>query len=109
MTYLVLAVLAATAGALVGGVRREDLPWRRRHPLRGTLSLGLMVAAFVLLVVGHGVGWAGRPLSRDPILLTVIGMALIATWIAPRPAAWWSRLTFTLALAWLAFKVYVLH
>lgn len=106
MTYLVLAVLAATAGALLGGVRREQLPWRRPHPLRGTFSFGLMVAALVLLVGGHMLGWHGRPLAPNPVFFIVIAMGLIAVWIAPRPAVWWSKLTFTLALAWLAFKVY---
>jgi hypothetical protein len=106
---LLLAVLAVTGGALLGGVRREDLPWHRPDPLRGTFSFGLMVAGLLLLVGGLGLGGGRRPLARDPIFVVVIAMALIAVWIAPRPASSWTRLTFTLALAWLAFKVYVAH
>ncbi len=106
MTYLVLGVLAATAGALLGGVRREDLPWRRPHPLRGTFSFGLMVAAFLLLVGGQFLGWHGRPLAPSPLFAVVMVMGLIAVWIAPRPAVWWTKFVFTLPFAWFAFKVY---
>jgi hypothetical protein len=98
-----LALLAATAGAFFGAVRPE-WPWRRPQPVRSTLSFGLLIAAFIVLVAG-GASSDYAPLDRSPYFAAVNVMFLVAVSIAPRPAVW-SRLTVTLAWAWLALKVY---
>ncbi len=104
VTLLALALLAFTAGVFFGAVPPE-WPWRRPQPVRGTLSFGLLIAALVLLVASRALPWDYTPLARSPYFASVGSMTLVAVWIAPRPAVW-SRLTFTFAWAWLAFKVY---
>ena len=74
--------------------------------MRGTLSFGLVVAALVLFVASRELAWDYTTLARSPYFAAVGFMSLVAIWIAPQPAVWWTKLTFTLAWVWLAFKIY---
>jgi hypothetical protein len=106
MTYLVLALLAVAAGAFFGAVR-PGWPWRRPQPVRGTVSFGLLLVAFVVLIASGR--WDYTPPARSPYFAAASVMGLVAVWIAPWTRArleLWGRLTVTLAWAWLAFKVY---
>jgi hypothetical protein len=120
MSYWILALLAASAGALFGLARPEYLPWRRPHPVRGTIGFALNIATLLLLVGGYLLRWDEAPLARallTPVvgatsgwLFPVVGVlvVLVAVWLTPGRSIW-TRLALTLAfaLAWLALDLWL--
>ncbi len=110
MTYLEIAFVVASAAASIGAVSARP-PWRRPHPVRGTIGLGLSVGAFVILVGAVLLEIPEGRAARGLVLAAVGALTAAAVLVAPatpdQPA--WGRWAFLAALGWLMYHVPAVH
>jgi hypothetical protein len=104
MSYWALVLLAVSAGALFGSAPLA-WPWRRSHPVRGTIGFVLLTVGCVVLVGARLLGWDQGSVERGGILATVGLFVLVAVWLAPNQSAW-TRWIYVLAYGWLIYHLY---
>ena len=108
MTYVLLMLLAVALGIWFGSAPSRGWPWRRKNPVRSTLSIALPLLAIAVVVSSAFFRWGHNPLVMLGVYAAIAPALAAAVWLAPN-RRWYEPLMYLFLFGILIYQCYRLY